>query len=202
LETAYSIKTKTMKKIVIANRGEIAIRVMKTAHKMGIQTVAVYSEADRNAPHVRLADEAVCIGPPPSNQSYLQGQKIIDVALDLNADAIHPGYGFLSENASFAELVEKNNLIFIGPKAEAIRIMGSKLAAKDAVKSYNIPMVPGIDRAVTDPDEAAKIAREIGFPILRKKMLRNKWNVQSVKQHPLLETALYSSRNISLLLDI
>ncbi|MFK5890374.1 MAG: acetyl-CoA carboxylase biotin carboxylase subunit [Flavobacteriaceae bacterium] len=157
-----------MKKILIANRGEIAIRVMKTAQKMGIKTVAVYSEADRNAPHVKYADEAVCIGPAPSNKSYLLGDKIIEVALKLNADAIHPGYGFLSENADFAEKVEKNKLIFIGPKSDAIRIMGDKLAAKEAVKHFNIPMVPGVDRAVTNPKEAAQIAREIGFPILIK----------------------------------
>jgi len=157
-----------MKKILIANRGEIAIRVMKTAQKMGIKTVAVYSEADRNAPHVRFADEAVCIGEAPSNKSYLLGDKIIEVALKLNVDAIHPGYGFLSENADFAEKVEKNNLIFIGPKSEAIRIMGSKLAAKNAVKSYNIPMVSGIDRAVINFKEALKIAKQIGFPILIK----------------------------------
>ncbi|OIO11424.1 MAG: acetyl-CoA carboxylase biotin carboxylase subunit [Flavobacteriaceae bacterium CG1_02_35_72] len=157
-----------MKKILIANRGEIAIRVMKTAQKMGIKTVAVYSEADRNAPHVRFADEAVCIGEAPSNKSYLLGDKIIEVALKLNVDAIHPGYGFLSENADFAEKVEKNNLIFIGPKSEAIRIMGSKLAAKNAVKSYNISMVPGIDRAINNLNEAKKIAKKIGFPILIK----------------------------------
>ena len=157
-----------MKKILVANRGEIAIRVMKTAHKMGIKTVAVYSEADRNAPHVRFADEAICIGEAPSNKSYLSIEKIIEAAKKLNVDAIHPGYGFLSENADFAEKVEQNNMIFIGPKSSAIRMMGSKLAAKDAVKNYNIPMVPGIDRAVTDPIEAANIAREIGFPILIK----------------------------------
>ena len=157
-----------MKKILIANRGEIAIRVMKTARKMGIKSVAVYSEADRNAPHVKYADEAVCIGPAPSNQSYLKGDKIIEVAKDLNVDAIHPGYGFLSENAEFAEMVEENGLIFIGPKAKAIRMMGSKLAAKEAVKNYNIPMVPGIDEAVTDIKKAKVIAREIGYPVLIK----------------------------------
>ncbi|MBI9041849.1 acetyl/propionyl/methylcrotonyl-CoA carboxylase subunit alpha [Lutibacter sp.] len=157
-----------MKKILIANRGEIAIRVMKTAKKMGIKTVAVYSEADRNAPHVRFADEAVYIGEAPSNKSYLVGDRIIDEAKKLNVDAIHPGYGFLSENANFAEQVEKSGIIFIGPKSDAIRIMGSKLAAKEAVKSYNIPMVPGVDRAVTDPKEAIEIAKKIGFPILIK----------------------------------
>lgn len=157
-----------MKKILVANRGEIAIRVMKTAQKMGIKTVAVYSVVDRNAPHVRFADEAVCIGEAPSNQSYLRGDKIIEVAKNLDVDGIHPGYGFLSENADFAEAVEKNDLIFIGPKSKAIRVMGSKLAAKEAVKQYNIPMVPGIDEAITDVQKAKEIAKEIGFPILIK----------------------------------
>jgi len=157
-----------MKKIVVANRGEIAIRVMRTAKKMGIKTVAVYSTVDRNAPHVKFADEAVLIGEAPSNQSYLLGDKIIEVAKQLNADAIHPGYGFLSENADFAEKVEKNNLIFIGPKSKAIKIMGSKLAAKEAVKAYDIPMVPGIDEAITDVEKAKYIANDIGFPILIK----------------------------------
>lgn len=157
-----------MKKILIANRGEIAIRVMKTARKMGIKTVAIYSEADRNAPHVRFADEAVYIGEAPSNKSYLLGDKIIKEAKKLYVDAIHPGYGFLSENANFAELCEKNDIIFIGPKSKSIRVMGDKLAAKDAVKHYNIPMVPGVDRAVNNLKEATVIAREIGFPILIK----------------------------------
>ncbi|WP_262733011.1 acetyl-CoA carboxylase biotin carboxylase subunit [Gaetbulibacter sp. NE] len=157
-----------MKKILVANRGEIAIRVMRTAKKMGIKTVAVYSTIDRHAPHVKYADEAVLIGEAPSNQSYLLGDKIIQVAKDLNVDAIHPGYGFLSENADFAELCEANNIIFIGPKSKAIKIMGSKLAAKDAVKAYDIPMVPGTDEAITDIAEAKNIATGIGFPILIK----------------------------------
>ncbi len=157
-----------MNKILVANRGEIAFRIMKTLRKMGIKTVAVYSEADRNAPHVRYADEAVCIGEAPSSQSYLQGDRIIEVAKELKVEGIHPGYGFLSENAKFAEAVEKSGIQFIGPRPHAIRIMGSKLAAKDAVKNYNIPMVPGIDEAITDPERAAKIAQEIGFPILIK----------------------------------
>lgn len=157
-----------IKKILVANRGEIAIRVMKTAQKMGIKTVAIYSTIDRNAPHVRFADEAVCIGEPPSNESYLLGSKIIKVAKELQVDAIHPGYGFLSENAAFAEEVEQNNIIFIGPNSDAIRIMGSKLAAKDAVKDYGIPMVPGIDKAITDIDKAKEIGKKIGFPILIK----------------------------------
>ncbi len=157
-----------IKKILIANRGEIAIRVMRTAKKMGIKTVAVFSTADRNAPHVRYADEAVLIGEAPSNQSYLRGDKIIEVAKALHVDAIHPGYGFLSENADFALACEQNDIIFIGPKSKAIKIMGSKLAAKEAVKAYNIPMVPGTDEAITDIAEAKKIAKEIGFPILVK----------------------------------
>lgn len=157
-----------MKKILIANRGEIAVRVMKTAKKMGIKTVAIYSTADRHSPHVKMADEAVLIGNAPSNQSYLLGDKIIEVAKRLQVDAIHPGYGFLSENADFAELAELNNITFIGPKSKAIKMMGSKLAAKDAVKAYNIPMVPGTDHAITDLAEAKEIAQTIGFPILIK----------------------------------
>ncbi len=157
-----------MKKILVANRGEIALRIMRTAKKMGIQTVAVYSELDRHAPHVVFADEAVCIGPAPSSQSYLKMDKIIEVAQTLNVDGIHPGYGFLSENAEFAQKVTDNGIIFIGPSPHAIRIMGSKLAAKEAVKKYDIPMVPGIDKAVEDPQKAMEIARQIGFPILIK----------------------------------
>ena len=157
-----------MKKILVANRGEIALRVMKTARKMGIRTVAVFSTVDRHAPHVKFADEAVHIGEAPSNQSYLKGDKIIEVAKKLQVDGIHPGYGFLSENADFAEKVEENNITWIGPGSKAIKIMGSKLAAKDAVKKYDIPMVPGIDKAITDPEKAKRIAAEIGFPILIK----------------------------------
>ncbi|MEZ4786772.1 MAG: acetyl-CoA carboxylase biotin carboxylase subunit [Flavobacterium haoranii] len=157
-----------MKKILVANRGEIALRVMKTAKKMGIKTVAVYSVADRNAPHVKFADEAVCIGEAPSNQSYLRGDKIIEVCKELNVDGIHPGYGFLSENSDFAELAEKNNITFIGPKSKAMKIMGSKLAAKDAVKEFDIPMVPGLDEAITDVAKAKEVAKQIGFPILIK----------------------------------
>ena len=157
-----------MKKILIANRGEIAVRVMKTVKKMGIKTVAVYSEVDRNAPHVLFADEAVCIGEAPSNKSYLKGEKIIEVAKKLQVDGIHPGYGFLSENADFAEAVENSGITFIGPKSKAIRIMGSKLAAKEAVKAYDIPMVPGIDEAISDVAKAHEIANEVGYPVLIK----------------------------------
>ena len=159
---------KEIKKILVANRGEIAIRVMKTAKKMGIKTVAVYSSVDRNALHVKYADESVLIGEAASSQSYLRGDKIIEVCKELGVDAVHPGYGFLSENSHFAEECEKNNIIFIGPKSKAIEMMGSKLAAKEAVKHYNIPMVPGTEDAITDIEAAKKIATEIGFPILIK----------------------------------
>ncbi len=157
-----------MKKILVANRGEIALRVMRTAKKMGIQTVAVYSDADKQAEHVQFADEAVHIGAAPSADSYLDGQKIIEVALRLGVDGIHPGYGFLSENAGFSEAVRHAGLIFIGPKPHAITVMGSKLAAKDAVKKFDIPMVPGTEHAVDDIQEAIQVAKEIGFPILIK----------------------------------
>jgi acetyl-CoA carboxylase biotin carboxylase subunit len=157
-----------MKKILVANRGEIALRVMRTARKMGIATVAVYSEADRHAPHVRFADEAILLGPPPSNQSYLLGDKIIAEALKLGVDGIHPGYGFLSENAGFARAVKEAGIIFIGPSAESMEIMGSKLGAKEAVKAYGIPMVPGTEGAISDVAEAKKVAAEIGYPILIK----------------------------------
>lgn len=157
-----------MKKILIANRGEIALRVMRSAKEMGIKTVAVFSEADRNAPFVRYADEAVCIGPPPSSQSYLQGDKIIAVCKDLNVDGIHPGYGFLSENADFARKVKKAGITFIGPSAEAMDMMGDKLSAKATAKKHKVPMIPGSDGAISDLKEATKLAKEIGFPLLIK----------------------------------
>jgi acetyl-CoA carboxylase biotin carboxylase subunit len=144
------------------------MRVMRTCKEMGIKTVAVFSEADRLSPHVRFADEAVCIGPAPSNQSYLCGDKIIEVAKKLGVDGIHPGYGFLSENADFSQAVSEAGLIFIGPRPHAIRVMGSKLAAKEAARSYNIPLVPGTESAVNDIEEAKSVAREIGYPILIK----------------------------------
>ena len=132
-----------IKKILVANRGEISLRIMRTAREMGIATVAVYSEADRLSPHVLFADEAVCLGPPASSKSYLLGDKIINVCKELKVDAIHPGYGFLSENADFARKVSEAGLIFIGPSPQAIEVMGSKLAAKQAVAKYDIPLVPG-----------------------------------------------------------
>lgn len=157
-----------MKKILIANRGEIALRIMRSAREMGIKTVAVYSEADRTALHVRYADEAICIGPAASNQSYLLGEKIIEACQITGADAIHPGYGFLSENAGFARLVKASGLILIGPTPEAMEIMGNKLSAKAAALKYQIPMVPGTEEAITDIEEAKSRAVAVGFPILIK----------------------------------
>ncbi|SIN72172.1 acetyl-CoA carboxylase biotin carboxylase subunit [Algoriphagus halophilus] len=157
-----------IKKLLIANRGEISLRIMRTAKEMGIQTVAVYSEADRLSPHVKFADEAVCLGPAASSESYLLGDKIIEVCKELNVDAIHPGYGFLSENAGFAKKVTDSGLIFVGPSPESIEVMGSKLAAKQAVGNYNIPLVPGTEEAISDIPAAKKIAAQIGYPILIK----------------------------------
>lgn len=157
-----------IKKLLVANRAEIALRIMRSAKEMGIKTVAVYSEADRTAPHVKFADEAYLIGPPPSSESYLQMDKIIETAKLAGADAIHPGYGFLSENAAFSEKVAKAGLIFVGPSAESIRIMGSKLAAKEAAAKFNVPLVPGTDKPITDVEEAKKIAASVGYPILIK----------------------------------
>ncbi len=157
-----------MKKILVANRGEIALRIMRTIHKMGIQSVAVFSEADRNSPHVLFANEAVCLGPAPSSQSYLNGDKIIAFCKELGVDGIHPGYGFLSENADFAQKVEDAGINFIGPSPAAMRIMGSKLAAKECVSHYNIPMVPGIDKAIEDVQLAIEIADKVGYPVLIK----------------------------------
>lgn len=157
-----------MNKILVANRGEIALRIMKTAREMGIKTVAVYSEADAGAPHVRYADEAVCIGPPASGESYLRMDKLLQVAKDTGADAVHPGYGFLSENPIFADEVKNAGLIFIGPNAHSMRTMGDKLSAKEAVGRYDIPLVPGSDGEVTDPIVGRSIANEIGYPVLVK----------------------------------
>ncbi len=157
-----------MKKVLVANRGEIALRIMRTCKEIGVKTVAIYSEADRNAPFVKYADEAVCVGPPPSSESYLLGDKIIKIAKDLKVDGIHPGYGFLSENANFAKAVTKAKIKFIGPSPKAITVMGDKLAAKEAVAKYNIPMVPGSPGAITSTKEGKTLAKKIGFPLLIK----------------------------------
>ena len=157
-----------MKKILIANRGEIACRVIKTAKKLGIKTVAIYSDIDGGALHTRMADEAYHIGGNASSDSYLRGDKIIAIAQQCGAEGIHPGYGFLSENAAFAEAVSEAGLTFIGPSSSAIRTMGSKLAAKEAVKDFNIPLVPGTEEPIDDVEEAKRIAASIGFPVLIK----------------------------------
>jgi acetyl-CoA carboxylase biotin carboxylase subunit len=157
-----------IQKILVANRGEISLRVMRTAREMGIKTVAVYSDADRYALHVRYADEAICIGPPPSSESYLRMDKILAAARQTGADAIHPGYGFLSENENFAQACEDAGLTFIGPSARSIALMGSKLAAKAAVAAFHVPLVPGTAEPISDIAEAKKIASAIGYPILIK----------------------------------
>jgi len=155
-------------KLLIANRGEIALRIHRACHEMGIKTVAVHSTADADAMHVRLADEAVCIGPPAAKDSYLNIPNIISAAEISGADAIHPGYGFLSENAQFAEIVELHNLIFVGPKPEHIRTMGDKVEAKRTAGALGLPLVPGSDGAVSDPAEGMRIAEAIGYPVIIK----------------------------------
>ena len=155
-------------KILIANRGEIAIRVIRTCKEMGISTVAIYSEADRVARHVRMADEAYCVGPAPSNQSYLKMETIIDLCKQTGAQAVHPGYGFLSENATFARRLREEGIALIGPSPEAMDMMGSKIASKQAVEKYGVPLVPGINEAIVDAQAALDIARSIGFPVLVK----------------------------------
>lgn len=157
-----------MKKILIANRGEIAVRVIKTCRRMGISTVAIYSEADRDSKHVQLADEAFCVGPPASAESYLRADKIIQICKENAVDGVHPGYGFLSENASFVKAVTDAGITFIGPSPEAIDLMGSKIASKQAVEKYGVPLVPGINHAVEDITEAADVADQIGYPVLVK----------------------------------
>jgi len=157
-----------MKKVLIANRGEIARRVIRTLKKMNIASVAIYSDADRNALHVLEADEAVYVGESPSAGSYLKQDLILQFCKELNVDAIHPGYGFLSENAGFARKVREAGIKLIGPSPESMDLMGDKLSAKQAVKSYNVPLVPGVDEAITDVDKAIKIAEEVGYPILIK----------------------------------
>ncbi len=157
-----------MKKVLIANRGEIARRVIRTLKKMNIASVAIYSDSDRNAPHVLEADEAVYVGESPSSESYLKQDVILQYCKELGVDGIHPGYGFLSENAGFARKVKEAGMIFIGPSPEAMEVMGDKLSAKQAVKEFGVPLVPGVDHAITDVNEAIKIAEQVGYPILIK----------------------------------
>ena len=156
------------KKILIANRGEIALRVVRACREMGISTVAVHSTADANAMHVRMADESVCIGPPPAGQSYLSMPNVISACEITGAEAIHPGYGFLSENASFVQIVEDHGLTFIGPSAAHIRLMGDKITAKDTMKKLGVPCVPGSDGGVPTLEVAKKVAAEIGYPVIVK----------------------------------
>ncbi|MEY3906756.1 MAG: acetyl-CoA carboxylase biotin carboxylase subunit [Pseudomonadota bacterium] len=158
----------TIEKLLIANRGEIALRIHRAAHEMGIKTVAVHSTADADAMHVRLADEAICIGPPAAKDSYLNVPAIISAAEISGADAIHPGYGFLSENARFAEIIEEHKLIFVGPKPEHIRTMGDKVMAKKTAGALGLPLVPGSDGAIDDVDEAKRLARDVGYPVIIK----------------------------------
>jgi acetyl-CoA carboxylase biotin carboxylase subunit len=155
-------------KILIANRGEIALRILRACREMGIRSVAVHSTADANAMHVRLADESICIGPPPAAESYLNPVAILTAATISNAEAIHPGYGFLSENADFAAMVEEHGIIFIGPAPEHIRMMGDKIAAKRVCKHAGIPVVPGSDGPVANEDEARAVAETVGFPVMVK----------------------------------
>lgn len=173
-----------MKKILVANRGEIALRVMRTAKKMGIATVAVYSEADRYMPFVAFADESECIGPAPSSQSYLQMDRIIEVAKRRGADAIHPGYGFLSENAKFSEACEQHGINFIGPSPYSIETMGSKIGAKQSAKKFNVPMVPGTDTPIEDVAEAKRIAQETGYPLLIKASAGGGGKGMRIVHHP------------------
>ena len=158
----------TIEKLLIANRGEIALRIHRAAHEMGIKTVAVHSTADADAMHVRLADEAICIGPPAAKDSYLNIPAIISAAEISGADAIHPGYGFLSENARFAEIIEEHKLIFVGPKPEHIRTMGDKVMANKTAGALGLPLVPGSDGAIEDVEEAKRLAREVGYPVIIK----------------------------------
>jgi len=156
-------------KVLIANRGEIALRILRACRELGVRTVAVHSEADTEAKYVKLADESVCIGPAASSLSYLNVPAIISAAEVTDAEAIHPGYGFLSENADFAERVEKSGFAFIGPRPETIRLMGDKVSAKNTMKEAGVPCVPGSDGALPDdPKEITKIARAIGYPVIIK----------------------------------
>ncbi len=157
-----------MKKVLVANRGEIARRVLRTLKKMDIKSVAIYSDADANSPHVLEADEAVYVGQSPSSESYLQQDKIIQICQDLGVDGVHPGYGFLSENAGFARKLTAAGVKLIGPSPESMEVMGDKLSAKQAVKAFNVPLVPGVDEAISDVNAAKKIATEVGYPILIK----------------------------------
>ena len=182
-------------KILIANRGEIALRVIRACREMGIQSVAVHSTADADAMHVRMADESVCIGPPPSPESYLSMPALISACEITGAQAIHPGYGFLSENAGFVQMVEDHGITFIGPSAEHIRIMGDKITAKETAKSLGIPVVPGSDGGVPDVESAKRVAGEIGYPVIIKATAGGGGRGMKVAQDEAgLETAFRTAR--------
>ena len=177
------------KKILIANRGEIACRVIKTARKMGIQTVAVYSDADRNALHVKMADEAVYIGPSPANQSYIVIDKILDAIRQTGAEAVHPGYGFLSERRDFAAALEAMGVVFIGPPSPAIEAMGDKITSKKLAQEAGVSTVPGYMGLIADADEAVKISDQVGYPVMIKasaggggKGMRIAWNAEEARE--------------------
>ena len=155
-----------IQKLLIANRGEIAVRIIRACREMGIATVAVYSEADQDSLHTQLADEAVCIGPAPSKDSYLNMERILSAALVTGADAVHPGFGFLSENARFAEVCEKCNLTFVGPSSEVIRALGNKQVARNTMVSAGIPVIPGTDHPILDEKEGAYDAVRVGYPVI------------------------------------
>ena len=160
-----------VRKLLIANRGEIAVRIIRACREMGIASVAVYSEADKESLHVQLADEAVCIGPAPSSKSYLNMERIISAALVTGADAIHPGFGFLSENAAFAECCEKCGITFVGPPSSVIRSMGNKQEARNTMIKANVPVIPGTETSVYDGETGRKLAEEIGYPVMIKAAL-------------------------------
>ena len=186
------------KKILIANRGEIAIRVMRACRELGISTVAVYSEADKNALFAKYADEAVFIGPSPSSQSYLKIENIINAARETGAEAVHPGYGFLSENTHFASACEENGIVFIGPPSHAIDAMGSKITARQTMLAAGVPIVPGIEEGITDPEDAAKVAEDIGYPIILKPAAGGGGiGMKIVQSSEELQPALASSQSVA-----
>jgi propionyl-CoA carboxylase alpha chain len=165
---ARRLSERTFDKILIANRGEIAVRVIKTARKMNIKTVAIYSEEDANALHVRMADEAVCVGPAPTKESYLNVERIVRAIKETGAQAVHPGYGFLSENSTFCKRLEEEGIVFIGPSSKSIAAMGDKIESKIIAKEAGVHTIPGFNGVVKDEEQALSIAREIGYPVMIK----------------------------------
>lgn len=182
-------------KVLIANRGEIAVRIIRACRELGVQTVAVYSEADQEALHTQLADEAICIGPAKATDSYLNVQAVLSAAIVTNAEAIHPGFGFLSENSQFASMCEECNITFIGPKAETIDAMGNKINARQLMQKAKVPVIPGSDGVIDSVEEALTIAEEIGYPV----MLKARWwwrkrNPKSSFKRRVTETLYFSAK--------